>query len=114
QSHRFTDPRIDGRDPLPLHDVLPRPACDQAGRAGEEGGRAGFKQGGGGMSGANVSPLGRNEEEMAGANVSPSGRNEEEMSAKEITKELTGFTNVPQHVEDVLESCKGTASRRTF
>jgi CO/xanthine dehydrogenase Mo-binding subunit len=38
-------------------------------------------------------------------NVSPSGRNQEEM---------TTFTNIPKQVEEVLEKWNGTASRRTF
>src|SRR6266702_3287884 len=42
---------------------------------------------------------------MSGANVSPSGRNRKEMS---------GFTRIPKQVEEVLEKWNGTTSRRTF
>src|SRR5437773_540723 len=59
------------------------------------------------MSGANVSPLGRNQKQMSGANVSPLGRNQKEMS-------LTTFTRIPKQVEEVLEKWNGTTSRRNF
>src|SRR5215510_1811622 len=42
---------------------------------------------------------------MSGANVSPSGRNHQEMTA---------FTNVPRQVEEMLDKCSTTTSRRNF
>src|SRR6266571_1483938 len=72
------------------------------------------------MSGANVSPSGRNQKEMSGANVSPSGRNQKEMSGANVSpsgrnqKEMTAFTNIPKQVEDVLEKWNATTSRRNF
>src|SRR5437867_1236952 len=40
---------MDGWHPVPLHDVLPRPGCHQAGREGESGRGVCCEQGGGGM-----------------------------------------------------------------
>src|SRR5215471_8820564 len=53
------------------------------------------------MSGANVSPLGRNNKEMSGANVSPPGRNNKEMSGANVSplgrnnKEMSGANVSP-------------------
>ncbi len=73
------------------------------------------------MSGANVSPSGRNQKQMSGANVSPSGRNHQEMSGANVSpsgrnhQDMSGtFTRIPKQIEEVLEKWNGTASRRTF
>src|SRR5579862_6837323 len=41
------DPRVHGKNPVPLHDVLPRPTCDQACREGHSQSRLQLQQGGG-------------------------------------------------------------------
>jgi len=45
---------------------------------------------------------------MSGANVSPRGRNDKDMSG------MTPFTDVPKQVEEILRKYTGTASRRSF
>src|ERR1041385_5049942 len=87
--HGCTDPRDYGKNPVPLHDVLPGATCDQAGGKGDSEPGLRLEQGGGGMSGANVSPTGRNNQEMSGASI-------------------------PKHIEDALEGLDVSDSRRNF
>src|ERR1051326_7839843 len=65
-------------------------------------------------SGANVSPTGRNNQEMSGANVSPTGRNNQEMSGANVSP--TGRNNqemtIPKHIEDALDNLNVSTSRR--
>src|ERR1051326_5621112 len=75
---RCADPRDHGKNAVPLHDILSCPTCDQACGKGDSEPR--LEQGGRSMSGANVSPTGRNDQVMSGANVSPTGRNNQVMS----------------------------------
>src|ERR1051326_678294 len=88
---RCADPRDHGKNAVPLHDILSCPTCDQACGKGDSEPR--LEQGGRSMSGANVSPTGRNNQVMSGANVK---------------------MNIPKHIEEVFDNLNISTSRRNF
>src|SRR5438552_2350582 len=86
-SYRCPDPREHGENAVPLYDLLPRSTCDQARGKGYSECWVWLEQGGCSMSGANVSPTGRNDKEMS---------------------------TIPKHVEEALDRLTVTTSRRNF